>query len=475
MPGSTGGIFTISITYQLIIMKKILPLLILTAALMVAGCQKKADYLLGKTPDERLTEALGQYQDVLTQAPYGWKVVVYSKGLEATYSISSAFSYYMKFNDANFVTMYSDFDTLTSTVAKTSGYRLKALQRPSIEFDSYGYIHLPCDPDPAISKSPIASEGGGYGWGSDFEFSFADNASPDQLGDTIHLMGNFNHSPGFMVRATKAEMDAYNNQGLRKAMVLDRILNYYKKITLGSTTYEITPGTGSKSVFFKWLDGNGALTSSASTPYYVTLDGVYFLNPITAGSQTISSINKIVFDANTNTATVEVNGTAGTLAGAIASIKTDIEAPFRFWKYSVDQNTYYRSGSAFHVNGVDDFYGAGKYPNYYYMLYWAGVQPTYDAFAANVGGSIIGPAVVRPLAPYTSSPTASYFTTDGRIIFRNFASFGTNIAGATTSPFLTTIRTQIYIASGYYLVQIGPASYDMVSALDAKAWIRWEL
>src|SRR3954470_9891150 len=111
MPGSTVGIFTISITYQLIIMKKILPLLILTAALMVAGCQKKADYLLGKTPDERLTEALGQYQDVLTKAPYGWKVVVYSKGREATYSISSAFSYYMKFNDANFVTMYSDFDT----------------------------------------------------------------------------------------------------------------------------------------------------------------------------------------------------------------------------------------------------------------------------------------------------------------------------------------------------------------------------
>src|SRR3982751_615884 len=156
----------------------------------------------------------------------------------------------MKFNDANFVTMYSDFDTLTSTVAKTSGYRLKALQRPSIEFDSYGYIHLPCDPDPGISKSPVASEGGGYGWGSDFDFSFADNVSPDQLGDTIHLMGNFNHSPAVMVQATKAEQDAYNQQGLKKGMVFDRILNYFIRITLGSTSYEMTrPGTGLKNVF----------------------------------------------------------------------------------------------------------------------------------------------------------------------------------------------------------------------------------
>jgi len=450
-------------------MTRILPL-IMFIALLAAGCQKKEDYLEGKTPDERLTEALAKYKDVLIKAPYGWKVVVYSKGLEATFKISSAFSYYMKFNDTSFVTMYSDFDTLTSSVAKTSGYRLKALQRPSIEFDSYGYIHLPCDPDPSISKSPVASEGGGYGWGSDFDFSFADNVSPDQLGDTIHLMGNFNHSPAVMVRATKAEQDAYNQQGLRKAMVLDRILNYYKKITLGSTSYEITPGAGSKSAFFKWLDGSGNLISSASTSYYYTLDGVYFLNPITAGSQTIKSIEKIVFNNVTNSATVEVNGTAGTLAGAIASINTDITAPYRWWKYSVDQNTYYHSGTTFHVNGVDDYFGATKVPNYRFMYFWANYNPAYDRFAGYDGSTQTGPATSRPPAPYTPSSTTSYFTTDGRIVFRVLGTFG-----STTSVFNTTIRTQIANASGYYLVQIGPAAYDMVSALDAKAWIRWEM
>lgn len=449
-------------------MTRILPLFII-AALLVVSCQKKEDYLEGKTPDERLAEAMAKYQDVLIKAPYGWKVVVYPQGLVSTYGVSSAFSYYMKFNDTSFVTMYSDFDTLTASVAKTSGWRLKALQRPSIEFDTYGYIHLPCDPDPAVSKSPVASEGGGYGWGSDFDFSFDDNVSPDQLGDTIHLMGNFNHSPATMVRATKAEMDAYNNQGLRKAMVLDRIQNYYKKITLGATSYEITPGTGAKSVFFKWLDGT-TLTSSASTPYYYTLDGVYFLSPIAAGSQTIKSIDKIVFDANTNSATVEVNGTAGTLAGAIASISTDLAAPYRFWKYSADQNTYYRSGAAFHVNGVDDFYGATKVASYNYMLFWANYNASYDAFVGYVGTGIIGPATSRPPTPPATSTTNSTFTTDGRIIFRLFGSFGSS-----TSIFNTTIKAQVLSTSGYYLVQIGPTSYDMVSALDAKAWIRWAM
>ena len=450
-------------------MTRILPLIII-AALLVVGCQKKDDYLLGKTPDERLTEALTGYQNVLTKAPNGWKVVVFPKGLESAYGVSSAFTYYMKFNDTSFVTMYSDFDTLTASVAKTSGYRLKALQRPSIEFDSYGYIHLPCDPDPSVSKSPIASEGGGYGWGSDFDFSFADNVSPENLGDTIHLMGNFNHSPAYMVKATKAEEDAYNQEGLKKAMVLDRIQNYYKRITLGSTSYEITPGTGSKSVFFKWIDANGNLASSASMPYYYTLNGVKFLNPITAGSQTVSSIDKIIFDVAGNSATVEVNGTAGTLTGAIASVKTDVTAPYRFWQHSVDQNTYYRSGTAFHVNGVDDYYGATKTPNYNYYLFWADYRATYDAFAAFVGSGLMGQATTRPPAPYTPSTTTSYFTTDGRIVFRVLGNFTSG-----SSIFNTTIRAQIAISRGYYLVQIGPASYDMVSALDAKAWIRWAM
>jgi hypothetical protein len=452
-------------------MKRI-PLILFLIIVVLAGCQKKDDYLLGKTPDERLTEALKQYQNVLTQSPYGWKVVVFPQGLVSTFAVSSAFSYYMKFNDSSFVTMYSDFDTTTAGIPRTSGYRLKALQRPSIEFDTYGYIHIPCDPDPSISKSPVASEGGGYGWGSDFDFSFADNVSPDKLGDTIHLMGNFNHSPAFMVKATKADMDAYNNQGLKKAMVLDRILNYYKRISLGSTNYEITPGTGAKSVFFKWLDGSGNLQSSASTPYYITLDGVYFVNAITANGQTIKSIDKVVFDAVTSTATCSVNGTAGTLAGAIASVGTDITAPYRFWKYSADQNNYYRAGTAFHVNGVDDFYGAAKTTNYYYMLFWANynIAGGYDAFAANVGGSLIGLATTRPPAPYTTSATTSYFTTDGRIIFRILGTFG-----SATSVYNTTIRTQILIPQGYYLVQLGPTSYDMVSALDAKAWIRWAM
>lgn len=450
-------------------MTRILPLFII-AALLIAGCQKKEDYLEGKTPDERLAEAMANYQNVLVSAPYGWKVVVFPQGLVSTYGISSAFSYYMKFNDSNFVTMYSDFDSSTAAVAKTSGWRLKALQRPSIEFDSYGYIHLPCDPDPAVSKSPVASQGGGYGWGSDFDFSFSDNVSPDQLGDTIHLMGNFNHSPGYMVKATKAEMDAYNNQGLKKAMVLDRILNYYKRITVGSASYEITPGTGAKSVFFKWLDGSGNLASTPSAPYYYTLDGINFLTAITAGSQTIKSIDKIVFNDATNSATVQVNGTAGTLAGATASIKTDLDAPYRWYKYSVDQNNYYRSGSGFHANGVDDYYGVTKIAGYNYMLFWAHYNVAYDAFVGFVGTGIIGPATTPPPVPPATSASTSTFTADGRIIFRLLGTFG-----AATSILNTTVKTQVLSTSGYYLVQTGPTSYDMVSALDAKAWIRWSM
>ena len=438
---------------------------LIVVVLFATGCQKKSDYLLNKTPDERLSEALQQYQDVLTGAPYGWKVLVYPQGLVSAYGVTSVFSYYMKFKDSNFVTMYSDFDTVTAVIPKTSAYRLKALQRPSIEFDSYGYIHLPCDPDPVISKSPVASEGGGYGWGSDFDFSFADNVSPGQLGDTIHLMGNFNHSPAIMVRATQAEQTAYNNQGLKNAMIFNKILNYYKQINFGGNSFEVTPGSGPRDVYFKWLDDAGNLQSSASVSYSYTLDGIYFSSPVSAKSQTIKSIDNIVFDPASSVASVKVNGTPGTLQGVIASLRTDSAAPARWYATTATNfNACWRSSTAFHVNGADDGLGIAKaVPNFYQYWYWYhAISTTIDFF-----GPMIISAGALTNAPYYSRVKAGPAFANGKAVFTLNANTGTHPAAvaSTTSLF--------YNAAGWYFVQVDNVTYDMVLASDAKSWIRW--
>src|SRR5450432_2234499 len=132
-------------------------IILLLALLGMAGCQKKiADTINGQTPDQRLAAAMTAYQKQLTQSPYGWILVEATTGQAInqganTNGPAAAFAYYMQFNDSNQVTMFSDFDTTTVT-PKTSTYRLKATQRPSLIFDTYSYIHLPCDPNPAVSK-----------------------------------------------------------------------------------------------------------------------------------------------------------------------------------------------------------------------------------------------------------------------------------------------------------------------------------
>ena len=109
-------------------------LFLLAILMVVSGCQKKTDEIFDKSPDERLSEALAAYQRALVDAPNGWKFIIYPEGLKAQDIEVGGFSFYMKFTDANRVTMVSDFDSTSAATLKESGYRLKAVQRPSIYF-----------------------------------------------------------------------------------------------------------------------------------------------------------------------------------------------------------------------------------------------------------------------------------------------------------------------------------------------------
>src|SRR5258708_13817570 len=93
----------------------------------------------------------------------------------------------MQFTDSSHVLMLSDFDTSMAAAPKTSGYRVKELTRPALIFDTYNYLHVPCDPDPNISNTPFAT---GFGWGPDFEYSFADRTVPTYPGHTLRLTAN---------------------------------------------------------------------------------------------------------------------------------------------------------------------------------------------------------------------------------------------------------------------------------------------
>ena len=450
----------------------------LAAAIMMTGCKKTYDDTInGETPDQRVAAALTAYQTKLTKAPYGWIMLETTTGIAFNQGVSqdgpvATFAYFMEFNDSNKVSMFSDFDTSMAAVPKASDYRLKALQRPALIFDTYSYLHVPCDPDPRISKSPY---GVGYGWGTDFEFSFADNISAASLGDTIRLTGNLNSASAVLIKATQAQRNAYYAGSLKSTMLAwGSILNYFKRVTGGSTAFEMTPGlSGAKSVDINSLDAGGNLKSSATSLYF-TAGSVNLVNPAVVGTQTVSRFDNIVFNAGPSTISTSINGTTpATIAGVTAPLKNDITAPQKWWNKAVTAGEYWVTETNFHINGVDDAFNVASIPGYAgFSIFWprfgtsGGVN--YDllspiTFNASGGVAIAFGAAYRP-------PT---FTTGGTAIFPLYGTLGTVPAAATT--IFTNYRNKFAESTGYYLVlKEDNLTYDMVNVADAKAWIQWQ-
>ena len=132
-------------------MKKVLIIVFIITACL-SSCKKADKPAFDKSADERLNETLAAYQTQLSGAQNGWK------GFIATDSgRGSTYSFYFKFNNANRVVMLSDFDSVSAVTPKESSYRLKALQQPSLLFDTYSYLHVLSDPDETVNGGTLWS------------------------------------------------------------------------------------------------------------------------------------------------------------------------------------------------------------------------------------------------------------------------------------------------------------------------------
>lgn len=434
-------------------MKRIL-LLGVIVTMILSSCKKDEDPAFDKSADERITEQLNAYQAQLSGAANGWKGLITTNG-----GNGSIYSFYFKFNDQNRVSMLSDFDSSSAVTLKESSYRLKALQQPSLIFDTYSYLHVLADPDGAVN-------GGNDGAGllSDFEFYFDSSSA-----DTIRLVGRFNGSKLALVRATQAEENAYTSGQLAAGLNINKILTYFKRLTLGTQLYDISIEPVSRQFVFSWLDGSGNL-QSFTTQYYFVSGGIVFTTPFVNGPQTITGFNNITWTAATETISLTVNGAPATIVGIVVPLKVDTGAPRRWWNYGVTNDSYWISEKGFHVNGVDDAFGIRSLTSggarYYFLIYW----PDYDPGVNDVFAPIFLNAAGTGLELlYGTAPVPS-FTSDGRVIFNQLGNYGpypgTGPAGQT--------RALLYNASGYYFVQTSATTYDMVSASNGKSWISWE-
>jgi hypothetical protein len=430
---------------------KITAALLISTVFIFSAC-KKYDTAFDQSPDQRINEALKKYGSALTGSPAGWNATIQTKN-------GGIYHFHFRFNDSNRVKMFADINLETASTERESSYRLKALQTPSLIFDTYSYLHMLSDPDASVN-------GGTYGQGlsSDFEFSL------DSLtADSILLTGRVNGTKLTLIKSTQQDFDAWQNGRWATTLGFENInaiQNYFKRISINGVTYEVRVDPVARTVTFTWINSNGN-TQQFTTAYSYSSSGVVFVTPFTAGSQTINGLEIVSWDAGNSILNVKVNGTATTISGATKPLKVDLAAPQRWWQYAVSNNGYWISLNGFHVNGTEDAFGIKTLSNYYFLVYW----PDYNTGSNDLFAPVFINAAGNGLELlYGAAPNKPQFTADGRAVFSLLGTYG---AYPSTGPAKQTLN-QLLIPQGYYFVQTSATSYDMVSATDAKAWITWE-
>lgn len=259
-------------------------ILLLIAGL--AGCSKKEEAsLFGDTPEQRAAAEVKKNQAFLTAAPYGWKAVIFP-------GLFRGRGFFFKFDEKNQVQTYADpsLKLISPTFGGpgSSGYQVKALQRPSLIFDTYSPLHVLSDP----SNGTV-----GVGYKSDFEFSFV-SASPD----TIKLDGNFNHSPMILIKATQAEYTAYQNKGfdaIKAALISYAIATKGKKITLAIDAAHqpeckiVTDQDNDRTFTLSYPDDKGVVQTQ-TTKWGPTVNSIFFQNTIVYNGIVI---NEVFYDS----------------------------------------------------------------------------------------------------------------------------------------------------------------------------------
>jgi hypothetical protein len=433
-------------------------LYIIFAISLLASCRKDDDNVFDKSPDERLNETLAKYQAALTSSTTGWNAnLVTGDG--------GSYRFYFSFDDKNRVQMYSDFDTSTSSNVRESSYRLKALQQPSLIFDTYSYIHMLSDPDGSVN-------GGNYGQGlkSDFEF-----AIDTVTADSVLLTGRYNGSKLKLVKAAAGDRAVWSNKQVTNAVLNFRsfwkIDLYWKRLTYGGTQYELQFDSTIRSVKISW--GSGSTRQSVTRQYYFWANGIFFSAPLVNGSVSIPGFSITGFNTGTQVLNVTVNGTAATIAGATTPLNPDVTtAAERWWQQSASGSDYWISFDGWHSNGVDDAYNIKALKNdtasFYFILYKANASGQ-DAFF-----NIFLDSADNELVLMNGSWVKKNKV--GNAGLNNFTEISQHANAkaswpATGAAALT--RSQMYNTSGYYFVQSSSYTYDQVSIADPKTWITW--
>jgi hypothetical protein len=283
--------------------------LLLIPVLILSSCKKEEDVrVFDKSADSRLSEALQRYNDVLTAAPYGWKTSIYPA--------SGGYAFYFDFKKDGTVASFADINLQAAGTELKSTYRLKALQQPTLIFDTYTYLHVLADPDGRVNGGED-----GEGLVSDFEFAI-NSASAGE----VNLKGTVHGTVVRLVPATEAEKKIFYdgeiaNSVSRTMAYLNVNQNPYleldKRLPIGLDMRR-------KTFTVVVVNANGRVEVK-TMPFTFTSTGLLFKDPVTYGNLTF---RELLWDAQANNYYVLVGGVKRFLQNASGPVTFVEGGPF---------------------------------------------------------------------------------------------------------------------------------------------------
>lgn len=249
--------------------------LLLAFLFLAAGCSKsEVDLLFDKTPEQRMGEQQKEIKDQLVSAQFGWKV------FNETLSRGN-YGYYMSFDDKDRVKMLSDINNGSSTELQESSYRLRLINGPVLAFETYNYIHLLNDPNPAVLNGTR-----GEGLKSDIEFDFQRATA-----DSVFFKGRKYAGQMVLVRATQAEQESFLKGGYyegiekTKKFFVETPVSYFE---IDNVRYQIFfNGVGKTIDIASFVDNK--VISSPIQGFSFLLDGVEVPKGLPSGSSVVHS------------------------------------------------------------------------------------------------------------------------------------------------------------------------------------------
>lgn len=240
---------------------------------LAVGCSKsEVDLLFDKTPEQRMGEQQKEIKDQLVEAQFGWRV--FNETL-----LRGNYGYYMSFDDKDRVKMLADINTGSSMELQESSYRLRLINGPVLAFETYNYIHLLNDPNPAVINGTR-----GEGLRSDIEFDFQRSTA-----DSIFFKGRKYAGQMVLVRATQAEQESFLNGGYYEG--IEKTKNFFVEtpvsyFEIDNVRYQIFFNGAGKTIDIASFVNNEVISSPIQA-FSFMLDGIEIPKGLPAGSSIV--------------------------------------------------------------------------------------------------------------------------------------------------------------------------------------------